>query len=234
MQFAIFCIVIEGGILVLSFTAGEEDWILSEKTIYFLFTDTGTNLAKAINFFTKQSLNHVSIGFDKELHELYSFGRKQPRNPFIGGFVREDIHSDFFKKSSCAVYRFIVTEEEFRKIVDHIKRIERQKQKYRYNFIGLIGIILQIEINRKCAFFCSQFVATVLKDVKSFRLAKPACFVTPGDIRAQKGMELIYQGVLEEYPYSKKKQNKNNIESTKVKQSFIFLLSSKIKRFVIR
>ncbi|MUV37483.1 hypothetical protein JNUCC1_01289 [Lentibacillus sp. JNUCC-1] len=57
---------------------------MGEQTVYFLFTDTGTYLSKAINYCTKQPLNHVSIGFDDELSEVYSFGRKRPKNPFIG------------------------------------------------------------------------------------------------------------------------------------------------------
>lgn len=39
----------------------------------------------------QEPLNHVSIALDRELTEVYSFGRKQPDNPFIGGFVKEDI-----------------------------------------------------------------------------------------------------------------------------------------------
>src|SRR5690625_5503838 len=73
---------------------------MREKTLYFLFTDTGTYLSKAINYCTKQSLNHVSIGFDPELKEVYSFGRTHPRNPFNGGFVKEDIRSDFLKDAN--------------------------------------------------------------------------------------------------------------------------------------
>ncbi|MBR7796688.1 hypothetical protein GT022_11605 [Agaribacter marinus] len=207
---------------------------MGEKVIYFLFTDTGTNLAKAINFFTKQSLNHVSIGFDHELTEVYSFGRKRPRNPFIGGFVKEDIRSDFMKKSDCAVYQFTVADHECEKIVKNIKDIERQQHKYRYNFIGLFGILLQIEINRKCALFCSQFVATVLRGVPSFSLKKPACFITPADIRNHEGMELIYKGKLGDYPFRNQESLSTIVVEEKTKQSFLILLSSKVKRFVIR
>jgi hypothetical protein len=202
---------------------------MGEKLIYFLFTDTGSYLSKAINYYTKRSLNHVSIGFDPQLKELYSFGRKQPRNPFIGGFIKEDIHSEFLKKASCEIYSFPVSDEDYNAIIHNIKEIEKRKEYYKYNFIGLFGVMLDIEINRKSALFCSQFVATVLRDLDRFQFEKPACFITPTDIRNYPGMQLVYQGILEEY----QKQHEVKIdEEILPKQSFIFLLSNRFKRSV--
>ncbi|WP_010648475.1 hypothetical protein [Oceanobacillus massiliensis] len=204
---------------------------MGEKMIYFLFTDTGSYLSKAINYYTKRTMNHVSIGFDPELKELYSFGRKQPRNPFIGGFIEEDVQSELLKKASCELYRFAVSDEDYQSIIGNIKEIEARKRYYKYNFIGLFGVMLDIEINRKSAFFCSQFVATVLRDLDKFQFDKPACFITPSDIRNYPGMELIYEGVLEDY---QKLNDRTEEEQILPKQSFIFLLSNRFKRLVIK
>jgi len=189
-----------------------------------------------INYCTGQSLNHVSIGFDDELTEVYSFGRIQPKNPFSGGFVREDIHSEFLRNSQSEIYSFELTKFECEKILEHIREIEANKGNYRYNFIGLIGVLLQIEIRRKHAFFCSEFVATVVSDVDSIKLQKPSCFVTPSDIRSQIDMELIYRGKLGDY-HTDAIIPKNNLlynQSLTPKQSFMFSLSRKVKQFVIR
>ena len=209
---------------------------MEKEIIYFIFTDTGTNLSRIINYYTKQSLNHVSIAFDNELSEVYSFGRKNPKNPFSGGFVREDIRSDFLKNANCAVYSFNLTKTESTVILNNIKEIEAEKNNYRYNFIGLIGVLLQIEIRRKRAFFCSEFIATVLNDTDSITLSKPNCFITPSDIRNEIGMDLVYQGRLGDYQRdSVITESKLMIETTSsTKQSFIFLLSRKVKEFVIR
>jgi len=207
---------------------------MREKTLYFLFTDTGTYLSKAINYCTKQSLNHVSIGFDPELKEVYSFGRTHPRNPFNGGFVKEDIRSDFLKDANCAVYTYRFTEEEWDSILRNIKEIEAQKASYKYNFIGLIGILLQIKINRKNKLFCSQFVATVLRDAASLELNKPDCFITPADIRDQTGMQLMYQGKLRNYHPEFRLTDRELADQQAVKQSLLFLLSQKMKQFVIK
>ena len=205
---------------------------MDNRMMYFVFTDTGTTLAKLINFFTRQSLNHVSISFDSELREVYSFGRKKPRNPFIGGFVKEDIRSDFLKNSESAVYVFRISEEDYTRIMEEIKAVEEHKEAYKYNFIGLLGVLLQIEINREYAMFCSQFVATVMRDVRSFHFNKPSCFITPTDIRTHAGLKLIYQGKLKHY--QPLPMGEHTIRQTEPRQSFIFQLSRKVKQFVIR
>src|SRR5699024_3490730 len=143
-----------------------------QRTIYFVFTDTGTFLSRIINFFTNKTLNHVSISLDSTLTDLYSFGRKNPKNPFSGGFVKEDIRGIFLKDAACVIYSFNLSESEFRCLTNYIKQFESEKEYYKYNFIGLIGVLLNIEIHRKRALFCSQFAATVMRDVPSFRIEK--------------------------------------------------------------
>src|SRR5699024_7129919 len=142
---------------------------------------------------------HVSIGFDNDLTEVYSFGRKRPKNPFIGGFVKEDIRSDFLRESECAIYAYQLTKTEREVILSNIKTMEADNNNYKYTFIGLFGVFLQIKINRKQAYFCSQFVATVLNGTNCFKLSKPDYFITPSDIRNHAGLRLVYQGKLADY-----------------------------------
>ncbi len=184
---------------------------MCERTVYLLFTDTGSYLSRAINLYTKKPLNHVSIGFDEELTELYSFGRKQPNNPFIGGFVKEDIRNPFMRYSPCAIYRFQVSNEDYLSIKKHIRDIENNQNIYRYNFIGLFGVMLHIRINRKSAYFCSQFVATVLQHISSFKFQKPPYFTTPSDLRELQGIELLYEGTLDDYCGLKKNIEKHSL-----------------------
>lgn len=206
-----------------------------QREIYFVFTDTGTYLSKVINFFTKKSLNHVSIAIDRDLKEVYSFGRIKPNNPFSGGFVKEDIRGVFLKNSKCAIYMFRLTHAECRQIISHIRQIEMRKSHYKYNFIGLIGVLLNIEINRKNAYFCSQFVATVMQDTNSFSIEKPACFITPADIRAHEGMELIYQGILDGYKKEATQLEQKMITEESVPKPSLFLVIGKVvKQFVMR
>lgn len=206
---------------------------MGEKTVYFLFTDTGTYLSRLINYVTKEPLNHVSIGFDPKLQEVYSFGRTKRRNPFIGGFVKEDIRSDFLKNSSCAVYALTLSETDIEKVKDKIAEIELQKSYYKFNLLGLFGVWLQVEINRDDAFFCSQFVATVLKDVETVTFKKPVCFTTPSDIRNHNGLQLVYQGTLGSYQQPELVFEQGFSQQLS-KKSYMFLLKKKVKSLVIK
>ena len=53
-----------------------------------MLTFTGTTLSRVIKIYTRNDYSPASIALDPELSEMYSFGRKKPRNPFIGGFIK--------------------------------------------------------------------------------------------------------------------------------------------------
>ncbi|MHA6250598.1 hypothetical protein [Oceanobacillus sp. CAU 1775] len=205
---------------------------MEDREIYFLFTDTGSYLSRMIGFFTKEELNHVSISFSEDFSTLYSFGRKRPRNPFIGGFVNEDIQNEFMAKSKCEIYRQAISKEDYDEIINKIKEIEEKRDEYRYNFIGLVGVLFHIQIKRKSALFCSQFVAEVIQGSEKFKFDKPNCFITPADIRKYPGNEFVFKGKLCEYRPKPMKLVLG--ENTRSKQSFIYYISNKFRRFVIK
>jgi hypothetical protein len=171
-----------------------------EKKIYLLLTDTGTVLNRMIKTYTKKPYNHASIAFDADLMEVYSFGRKTANNPFIGGFVQEDMQSVLFRQAGCAIYSLTITNDEFQKMHDFIQAIDSKKEEYRYNFIGLFGVLLKKPINRKNAFFCSQFVASVLKESKIIDLKeKDLPLVKPCDLTYWANFQLVFEGRLRDY-----------------------------------
>ncbi|MGM0522855.1 MAG: hypothetical protein ACQER2_02220 [Bacillota bacterium] len=169
------------------------------RTIYLLFLSTGTLLSKAIDLYTKTNLNHVSIAFDKELSEVYSFGRKRPYNPFIGGFVREAVTEPFFNQSMCAVYELEISNDQYLALRQHLQMIESMQHLYRYNFIGLFGFFINYEVKRTHAYFCSQFVATMLQAIDLYPKDKQAGLTRPDDLRQWDKLELVYIGTLQEY-----------------------------------
>lgn len=172
---------------------------MTKKNVYILFTDTGTLFTKTIKLYTGEPYNHASISFDENLEKLYSFGRKSPKNPFIGGFVKENIETGLFKNATCAVYRLTVTETEYDSMRQYIKEIDAQKENYRYNFIGLFAIIFNRQLEREYAFFCSEFVASVLKQSGSIDFKMPISLVTPHDLQVVENLDLVYQGKLKNY-----------------------------------
>ncbi|TCZ80971.1 hypothetical protein E0485_01425 [Paenibacillus albiflavus] len=169
------------------------------RHIYVLLTDTGTLFTKLIRVFTGAELNHASIAFDQELTEVYSFGRKKISNPLLAGFVKEDLNSELFKSCECALYCCTVSSDTYEQIRSHINEIERNKELYKYNLLGLFGVLFNIQINRERAYFCSQFVATILKENGVAISPKEPVFVTPQDIEQAPVLNEVYRGCLQKY-----------------------------------
>ena len=95
---------------------------MGEKRVYVLLTDTGTIFTKMIKLYTRKTYNHASIAFDEDLTQVYSFGRKRSENPFIGGFVKENINEGLFKNATCAVYSLEINETDYEKMKQYIKK----------------------------------------------------------------------------------------------------------------
>lgn len=169
------------------------------KTIYLLLTDTGSLFTKLIKLYTKRPYNHASICLDANFENVYSFGRKRSNNPLIGGFVKEDIHKGIFLNADCAIYRCTVTEKQYERICHMIENIAKYQDFYRYNLLGIIAIALNIKLERKNAFFCSEFVATLLTISGITEFTKPLTQITPYDLQLINNFQLIYSGSLAVY-----------------------------------
>lgn len=167
--------------------------------IYFIHSSTTSVLSRSIGFYTKNKYNHVSIGFDQGLTEVYSFGRKQIHNPLIGGFVREDMGSGLFANANCQVYRMAVTPEEYYQMKALLEDFEGRRQDLKYNFLGLLFLSWGFEIQRPNHYFCSEFAATVLQQSTTVELPKKVNFMTPQDMTQLPEMEFIYEGLISSY-----------------------------------
>lgn len=165
-------------------------------------TQTGTLFSKAIKFYTKSSYNHISIGFDKHLQKLYSFGRKKPHNPIIAGFVQEGINKgiyEIFKDTTCRIYKLDISEIEYAKLKSEIELFNKDKDQYKYNLLGLIALIFGISFKRERHYFCTQFVAKVLYTSKIVDFGKDFSLVQPHDFYEIEKAKLVYEGKLSEY-----------------------------------
>ncbi len=168
------------------------------RKVYLLLTDTGTIFTRMVRLYTKKPYNHASIAFDDNFREVYSFGRKKPHNPFIGGFVNEDIRRGLFKNARCAIYSFEVTDEQISKMKYFINKIKTEKHLYRYNLLGLITFIINKPYQRKRAFFCSEFVAHVLNEGEINEFQKPCSLISPYDLQSIDSIELEFEGELKD------------------------------------
>lgn len=170
-----------------------------EMHIYILLSNPTTLVAKMIGLYTRAPFNHASIAFDPELREVYSFGRKHPLIPLFGGFVKEDIHCGVFEKATCAVYSCKVSKETYLRMRSYVKKIEENGDLYNYNFLGILGIILNMELGGEYSYFCSQFVSAVFQEAGVKLLDKSAGLTTPSDLSTCSQLKLVFRGRLETY-----------------------------------
>ncbi|MEI5908873.1 hypothetical protein WAK64_17630 [Bacillus spongiae] len=173
------------------------------KELYILLTDTGTTLNRTIKLVTNAPYNHASISLDEKLNHVFSFGRKQPINPLYGGFIQEDFVDGTFSwypDTTCAIYKLSVSEREYEKVFQLISEFEKHKHSYRYNFFGLFGVPLNYPIEIPFSYFCSQFVADLLKQSGIKLFNKRSSLVSPDDFRKINRLELIYEGRIYDYP----------------------------------
>lgn len=170
------------------------------KKIYIILTHTGTALSKIIKKYTKDEFSHVSIALDKELNEMYSFGRLHPSNPFWAGFVHEYIHSGTFKrfyKTMTKVYFLEVTDEQYQEVKKAIEEIKAERKKYKFNIIGLFAAGFNKRIQKENYLYCAEFVKHVI-DKANIKTNLPE-IVKPEDFKKVEGLQEIYSGLLRDY-----------------------------------
>lgn len=176
--------------------------MVEDRSVFILLTNTGTLFTKVIQGYTRAPYNHASISFNRELSELYSFGRKNPNNPLNGGFVKEDLKTGTFSKypnTTCVIYELQVSERDIAKMKRVLQAFIRKDKKYFYNILGVLGIALKEPIEFSNSYFCSQFVAEILQRSGVRLWDKLPALVTPDDFRQSERLQLIYEGKLSEY-----------------------------------
>ncbi|CAM4431348.1 hypothetical protein FHS16_001714 [Paenibacillus endophyticus] len=173
------------------------------NSIYVLLTNTGTLFTRVIKSFTRAPYNHASLVMDEKLEGVYSFGRKQATNPLNGGFVKEDVYNGTFRhfpETKCKLLRIAVTNQQKTSLEQIICEFEKNKDIYRYNLIGLIGVLIDTDLQPAHSYFCSQFVADSLRSSGIQLWNRPSTLVTPNDFLVHEQAETVFEGYLYDYP----------------------------------
>lgn len=172
------------------------------KKVYILISKTSTVPSNIIKMWTKEPYAHTSLALDIELNEMYSFARKGMINPFNCGFIAEDITKGIFGRdvnTKCVVFELDVTDLQHESILLQLDQFKSNAEKYRYNYWGIFGVTRNKAIEREYNYFCSQFVASVLKKAGVDILDKEPGLVRPEDFRKCEKLKVIYKGYLVNY-----------------------------------
>lgn len=179
------------------------------KKIYIVLTYTGTILSRIIKTYTKDEFSHSSISMDLELKQMYSFGRLNPYNPFWGGFVHEGIGRGTFKrfrKTRAKIYELKVTDNQYEEMVKTIKLIDDNKEKYKFNILGLFAAGFHKKISEEKSFYCAEFVKYIIEKA-GIKTNLPE-IIKPEDFKSLEGLEQIYDGLLRKYKVPKSNMNR--------------------------
>lgn len=175
------------------------------KNIYIILTQSGTGVSKTLKFITKDTYNHASIALDSTLQEFYSFGRKKVNNPLNGGFIIETPFTAVFAKYSntpCMVLELPLSNEQYNDMEELINTFIKNKENFKYAFLGLFLTDTFLNLSNPNKFFCSQFVAHVLNKV-GIKTAKKPIHIHPIDFLKLNNVKIIYEGILQKYSSKK-------------------------------
>ena len=171
--------------------------------IYVMISQTGTSGSEFFKLITRKPYNHSSIAFDRELREMYSFGRRLLYFQFVAGLVRENPDTFVYKrftKTICKIYEVPCTDAQYAKL----RRMMDEEylpefQRYKYDFFGLPFRCLGIKYERKYRYVCSHFVAKVIQRAGIHIFSKDPFFIYPYHLEEITGAKCIYEGLLTGY-----------------------------------
>ena len=135
------------------------------KQIYIVISQTGTILSRILKLITKAEYNHASISLTPDLNTMYSFGRLNPYNPFIGGFVRESPNYGTFKRfynTEVIVLAVAISDEQYQALQSKLNAMALNKEQYHYNYLGLFLAGVHIHYHQRDHYYCSEFVKEML------------------------------------------------------------------------
>ena len=169
------------------------------KTVYILLTRSTSVPSRLIRLFTGEAYTHASIAFDSDLHSLYSFARRHASMPLPAGLVEEHIDNGFYLRQGnipCAVLALDVSEKEYYQLKSAVHTMLCRAGDYHYSILGLVLCRLSIPLELPHSFFCSQFVAKVLKESCTLDLPKPPALMHPQDFLAMDSLSCLFEGGL--------------------------------------
>ena len=175
-----------------------------DQHVYIVISQTGTLLSRFLKLVTKAEYNHASISLVPDLNTMYSFGRKNPYNPFRAGFVTESARFGTFKRFSqtrIVVLDVAVSEEQYLALQRRIHTMMTLKKHYHYNYLGLWLAGLRICYRQKRCFYCSEFVRDLLEKQDILDAGQMEPIVQPIHFLSLPTAQQIYTGLLRDYRF---------------------------------
>lgn len=173
---------------------------MEECYLYIVLTRTNTMISKLIHLIKDDEYTHAAISLDRNLNHMYSFGRKNTYNPFIGCFRKEDIRGGVYKLCETlpgTIIEIKVSRQQYEKAKILLERFISNSDFYKYNYKGLIYSLSNKSECKDDRFLCSEFVYHILKESGIVDLKISRNLVRPQNLLNIEG-NIIYKGNLKE------------------------------------
>lgn len=175
------------------------------RSIFIVVSYSGTVVSKLIKArWPEGAYAHSSLALDRELHRMYSFGRRGTYNMLNAGFIREDIERGLFaiKPVEARIYELQVSDEAYAALEVEIDRFLERAPELHYDGLGLVLKLAnpELELKRDDHYYCSRFVAEALLTSGAVdELPATPRLMHPTMFAEIEGATLVYEGLLSEY-----------------------------------
>ena len=167
------------------------------RRISILLTRFPDNGSRTISLLTRFYYTHASIGLDEDFNTFYSFVNKGFLVEKVTRYIRPE-----WKPIPCVLYEIPVSEEHYQRIKQVLHSYVEKKHSLQYSKIGVVLGLLNIPFKRKNHYFCSQFVADVLRQSHIVFTHKDPTLVFPKDLNFLPQNQLVFQGTLPDFAES--------------------------------
>lgn len=171
---------------------------MEKAYLYIVLTRTNSIVSRLIYLVTRDEYTHAALSLDKDLKEMYSFGRKYSYYPFLGRFRHEKLDEGLYKRSRRLpgiVLELEVAKESYVQAQRIVQEFIDHSLRYKYNCRGLVFGLINKPTTRSDRFLCSQFVYHVLHGAGIADFGVPENLVKPVDF-LKLPARVVYQGDL--------------------------------------
>lgn len=161
----------------------------STKRIFLLMIRYPGFFADALCHCSQYGYTHATIGLEEDLNTFYSFMRK--------GFVVEKV-TRYLKPGRepfpCALYEINVSKKVYRRVKKVLEGYIARQKFLKYTHFSLFWCILGIPWAIRDRYFCSEFVAEVIKRADVGYLPKHHALCLPKDLHKMVESNLVFTG----------------------------------------
>jgi hypothetical protein len=178
-----------------------EDAVDAAKAkIYIILTNTKTAFSKVASLITRQNYNHISLSFDRDLKELFTFDLGE-------NSIMVETIDKFDPLAEFIIYSIDVTMEALHRIRERISYMIKNSRSFVYSRLTLLkatinqltGVkIFEHDETLRNEYICSTFVAEILR-IANVKLFRDDRIPAPHDFKGNRALKYEFRGTFRSY-----------------------------------